>query len=110
MTRVEDKFDLDNPDIRLALPGWEMFTATGKKVHNWLKKNPEITNNLWQLQLVRIVQQSYHPHCPSCTCKKTPQPPPRLLDLADIQNLRHIQLAPVFRQNDTRSGTPSTPP
>ena len=79
-----------------------MFTATGEKVHNWLKKNPEITNNLWQLWVVRIAQQSYYPHCPSCTCKKTPQPPPRLLDLADIQNLRGIKLAPVFQQNDAQ--------
>ena len=100
MTRLEEKFSLDDPDIRLMLPGWELFSSTGKKVCSWVKAHPEIANNLWRHNLIRVVQQSHHPHCRTCKCKKKQDPPPRLLNLEDVRNLRIIQLPQVLEKDD----------
>ena len=100
MARLEEKYRLDDPAIRLLLPGWELFSATGKKLHNWLRSHKDIANNLWRMQLLKIAQQSHHPHCPTCTCGNSPQPPMRLLDLDDIQALRVIKLNPILTQDD----------
>ena len=93
--RLEEKYQLDDPTIRLLLPGWELFSATGKKLLNWLRSHKDIANNLWRMQLLKIAQQSHHPHCPTCTCGKSPQPPMKLLDLDDIQALLVIKLNPM---------------
>ena len=100
MARLEEKYQLDEPTIRMLLPGWELFMTTGKKIHNWLKTNTDVANNLWRCNLLKIVQQSHSPHCPTCSCSKTPQPPLRLLDLEDIQTLRVIKLNPILMQDD----------
>ena len=100
MARLEEKFQLDEPTIRMLLPNWELFTATGKKIHNWLKTNTDVANNLWRCNLLKIVQQSYAPHCPTCTCSRAHPPPLRHIDLEDIRTLCVIKLNPILTQDD----------
>ena len=100
MARLEEQFRLDDPTIRLMMPNWECYSSTGKKIHNWLKKNLNVANTLWKTNLLKIVRQSYAPHCPSCTCDKVHPLPARLLEVEDIQNLRVVKLNKILTQSD----------
>ena len=100
MARLDEKFRLDDPTIRMIMPHWELFMSTGKKIHSWLKTNTDVANNLWRCNLLKIVQQSYSPHSPSCTCTRSHPPPTRPIDLEDIQTLRVVKLNPILTQDD----------
>ena len=84
----------------MIMPHWELYTSTGKKIHSWLKTNTDVANNLWRCNLLKIVQQSYSPHCPSCTCTRSHPPPTRPIDLEDIRTLRVVKLNPILTQDD----------
>ena len=82
------------------MPHWELYSATGKKIHAWLRTNTEPANSLWRKNLLKIVQQSMSPHCPSCTCPRTQPLPARPLDLEDVRTLRVIKLNPILSKDD----------
>ena len=84
----------------MIMPHSELYSSTGKKIHSWLKTNTDVANNLWRCNLLKIVQQSYSPHCPSCTCTRSHPPPTRPIDLEDIRTLRVVKLNPILTQDD----------
>ena len=100
MARLEDKFYLDDATIHMMLPNWWCFSHTGLKIHKWLTTNREAANNLWRANLLKIVQLSGVPHCPTCRCQKTPRLPSRPLDLEDVRSLRVVKLNPVLQSDD----------
>ncbi len=100
MARLEEKFRLDDPTIRMMLPHWECFSSTGKKIHSWLSSNKEPANNLWRANLLKIVQLSMVPNCPTCTCPRTPPLPSRPLDLEDVRTLRVVKLNSILTSDD----------
>ena len=94
MARLEDRFRLDDATIHLMMPHWECFSSTGLKIHKWLTTNREPANSLWRANLLKIVQLSMVPHCPTCRCQRTAPLPSRPLDLEDVRTLRVVKLNP----------------
>ena len=100
MARLEDRFRLDDATIHLMMPHWECFSSTGLKIHKWLTTNREPANSLWRANLLKIVQLSMVPHCPTCRCQRTAPLPSRPLDLEDIRTLRVVKLNPILTSDD----------